>query len=155
MPLPNLGQLPPPSSAHPGLYQRPHWGGSWHRTLACPQGSGPRPLFLSLPFLLGKPTLIYPGLKARTFASAPPVYMAPHPSPSVLHPCRRRPITKTLTGPRQEYRTGLRFGVMVAQPCVPRQNCPMFITPLGSLHLTFLVRSHLAAIASSQDPLPA
>lgn len=43
----------------------------------------------------------------------------------------------------------------VAQPCVPRQNCPMFIAPLGSLHLTFLVRSHLAAIASSQDPLPA
>ena len=107
-----LGQLPPPSSAHAGLYQRPHWGGSRHRTLACPQGSGPRPLLLSLSFLLGEPTLIYPGLKARISASAPPVYMAPHPSPSVLHPCRRRPITKTLAGPRQEYCTGLRFGVM-------------------------------------------
>lgn len=47
------------------------------------------------------------------------------------------------------------WGVMAAQPCVPRQNCPEFIAPLGSLHLTFPVRSHLAAIASSQDPLPA
>lgn len=76
MPLPNLGQPPALSSVHPGLYQHPHWSGSGHRLLACPQGSGPLPLLLSLPFLLGKPTPVYPGLKTRTFASAPPARLA-------------------------------------------------------------------------------
>lgn len=48
----------------------------------------PCPLLLSLPFLLGKPTPIYPGLKARTFASAPPAHMAcTQPLTQVLPSC--------------------------------------------------------------------
>lgn len=131
MPLPNLGQLPPPSSAHPGLYQRPHWGGSWHGTLACPQGSSPLPPapVLTFPAWQAHPDLPRAQGQNLCLSSSSPhgLYPAPHPSPSVLHPCRRRPITKTLAGPQQEYRTDLRFGVMAAQPRVPDR------TALGSL----------------------
>lgn len=167
MPLPSLGQPPALSSVHLGLYQRPHWGGSGHRMLACPQCSGPLPPapVLTFPSWQAHPCLPRAQDQNLCLSSSSPhgLYPAPHPSPPILHPCRRRPITKTLTGPRREYRTDLRFSVMAAQPRTSRQNCPGQLVPctgregssppLGSLHLAFPVMSHLAGVASSEDPL--
>lgn len=140
------------------------WGTAhWH----VPNALAPCSLLLSLPFLLGKPTPCLPRAQDQNLclSSSSPhsPYPAPHPSPPIIHPCWR-PITKTLTGPRREYRTDLRFSVMVAQPRTARQNCPGQLVPcsgregssppLGSLHLAFPVTSHLAGVASSEDPPP-
>lgn len=163
MPLPNLGQPPALSSVHLGLYQRPHWGGSGHRLLACPQGSGP---------LTPAPVLTFPARQAHPSRPEPlpqllqPAWPVPSPSPKPFHPAPLLEEThhKDPSWIRREYRTDLRFGVMAAQSGTSRQNCPGQLVPctgqegssppLGSLHLAFPAMSHLAGVMSSQDPLP-
>lgn len=76
--------------------------------------SAPCPPFLSLLFPLSTP--LYLGAQGQGLfvsASSPRgPHSAPHPSPSLLHPCWRRPTKKTLSGPQEEDRMDSRFGFL-------------------------------------------